>query len=84
MSWWNELFADFRGFKEKKVVYDIVVREKGPQTSSVDVSVKYIIYDRKKNPKVGMLKSGRQVQRIQKILNDVKVKAEKRQTEWGE
>ena len=84
MGWWDEIFADFKGFRNKKVVYDIIVREKGPQTSSVEVGVKYIIYDRKENPKVGMLKGGKQVQEIQEILNKVKVKAEKLQTEWGD
>ncbi len=84
MGWWDEIFADFKGFRNKKVVYDIIVREKGPQTSSVEVGVKYIIYDRKENPKVGMLKGGKQIQEIQEILNKVKVKAEKLQTEWGD
>jgi len=84
MSWWSEIFADFKGFRDKKVVYNIVVREKGPQTSNVEVGVKYIIYDRKENPRVGVLKSGKQVQKIQKILNKVKVKTEKLQTEWGD
>ncbi|MDP8233298.1 MAG: hypothetical protein P9M06_00635 [Candidatus Saelkia tenebricola] len=84
MRWWEEIVADFKGFKEKKVVYSIIVRENGPSTSSLDVSVKYIVYDKKENPRAGVLKSGKQVREIYGILNKVKAKAEKIQTEWSD
>ncbi len=79
----EQLFADFRGLQERRVVYNFEVKPQGPQTSKISVSVKLISYNKKDQPKYIILKTGKLIEETQDILSEVKVRAEKQQQEWG-
>jgi len=84
MSFFKELFADFVGSKEKKIVYDVFVQNTGPNTSKVNIGLKYIAYSRSDVSKAKAIKRGRYLSEVQSMLNKVKKKTAKIQAEWGE
>ncbi|MDP8215957.1 MAG: hypothetical protein P9L98_01380 [Candidatus Kaelpia imicola] len=84
MSLLKGLFADFIGSKERKIVYDVFVQKIGPKTSRVNIGLKYIAYSRSDISKVKVIKSGRYLSEVQKMLNKVRNKTAKIQAEWGE
>lgn len=79
----EQIFADFRGLKERKVVYLFKVKPQGPQTSKISVNVKLISYNRYDQPKYTILRSGKLIDEAREILSEAKIRAEKKQQEWG-
>jgi len=84
MSFFQGLIADFVGSKERKIVYDVFVQSTGPKTSKVNIGLKYIAYSRSDASKVKAIKRGRHLSEVQDMLNEVKNKTAKIQSEWGE
>ena len=79
----SQLFADFGGLQERRVVYNFEVKPQGPKTSRISVSVKLISYNKNEKPKYKVLKTGKLFDEAQNILYEVKIRAEEQQQEWG-
>jgi hypothetical protein len=80
----KSLFADFTGSKERKVVYDVYVQSIGPNTSRVNIGLKYVVYDRSDASKAKAIKGGKYMSELRSMLNKIKNKTAKIKTEWGE
>ena len=79
----EQVFADFRGLQERKVVYSFEIKPQGPQTSKISVSVKLISYSKHDQPRYIILRTGKLIDEVREILSEVKTKAESKQQEWG-
>ena len=84
MGFLKSLFADFSGSKEKKIVYDVYVKNMGPKTSQVNIGLKYIAYSRSDASKVKVIKRGKYMSEVQNMLDEIKKKTATIQAEWGE
>ena len=78
------MFADFSGSKERKIVYDVYVKNMGPKTSQVNVGLKYIAYSRSDASKAKVIKRGKYMSEVQNMLDEIKKKTATIQAEWGE